>query len=99
MAAGAFAPGAVLVAEVFGAKRYVVEHQWLRIGVGPAEGHERSGTLSDYVLSPIGKADTGTVLELLPELTAGIELWIKEGMKQVMNRYSGKPVMGDDNGE
>jgi PTH1 family peptidyl-tRNA hydrolase len=75
------------------------EYGRLRIGVGPAEGHERGGTLSDYVLSPIGKADAGAVLDLLPELTAAVELWLKEGMKPVMNQFSGKPVAGNDNGE
>jgi PTH1 family peptidyl-tRNA hydrolase len=75
------------------------EYGRLRIGVGPPEGLERSGTLSDYVLSPIGKADTATVRELLPELTEAIELWIAKGMKDVMNTYTGKPVAGSDKGE
>jgi PTH1 family peptidyl-tRNA hydrolase len=72
------------------------EYGRLRIGVGPAEGHERSGTLSDYVLSPIGKGDTATVRELLPELTEAVECWVGKGMKETMNRYTGK---GNDNPE
>lgn len=69
----------------------------LRIGVGPPEGYKRAVSLSDYVLSPMGKADAAAVRSLLPELTAAIELWIRHGMKDVMNRYTGKTA--NDNGE
>jgi PTH1 family peptidyl-tRNA hydrolase len=72
------------------------EYGRLRIGVGPAEGHERRGTLSDYVLSPIGKADTGTVVDLFPKLTAAIETWIGKGMKETMNGFTGKAVEGSE---
>ena len=74
-----------------------VEHQLgsqlysrLRIGVGPIEERQRSGSLSDYVLSPMGKGDTGAVRDLLPELTEGIERWIAKGMLETMNRFTGK---------
>jgi PTH1 family peptidyl-tRNA hydrolase len=66
------------------------EYGRLRIGVGPPDGHERSASLADYVLSPMGKADTAAVRELLPELTEAIELWIARGMKETMNRFTGK---------
>lgn len=62
----------------------------LRIGVGPPEDRERNVTLSDYVLSPMGKADAAAIRDLLPELTAAVELWLTEGMKAVMNRYTGR---------
>ena len=68
------------------------EYGRLRIGVGPAAERERTVPLSDYVLSPMGKADTAAVRDLLPELTDAIELWIAEGMKETMNRYPGKGV-------
>ena len=78
-----------------------VEHQLgsqqysrLRIGVGPVEERERSGSLSDYVLSPMGKGDTAAVRDLLPELTEGIEHWIAKGMLETMNQYTGKPLDG-----
>ena len=68
------------------------EYGRLRIGVGPPEGYERRVSLSDYVLSTMGKGDTESVLELLPELTEAVECWMKEGMKTTMNRYAGKVV-------
>lgn len=68
------------------------EYGRLRIGVGPPEGYERRVSLSDYVLSTMGKGDTESVLALLPELTEAVECWMKEGMKTTMNRYAGKVV-------
>jgi PTH1 family peptidyl-tRNA hydrolase len=75
------------------------EYGRLRIGVGPPEGYERAATLSDYVLSPMAKGDTAAVRDQLPEFTEAIELWIAKGMKETMNRFTGKPVAGNDNGE
>lgn len=70
------------------------EYGRLRIGVGPPEGYERAVSLSDYVLSAMGKGDTESVRGLLPELTDAVECWLKEGMKTTMNRFSGKAVDG-----
>jgi len=64
----------------------------LRIGVGPPEDRERTVSLSDYVLSPMGKGDTAAVRDLLPEFTAAIECWMKDGMVETMNRFTGKAV-------
>ena len=61
----------------------------LRIGVGPDDPRRR-GNLSDFVLDNFGKAETATVQELLPVLTEALELWMKEGIMPVMNKYSGK---------
>jgi PTH1 family peptidyl-tRNA hydrolase len=72
------------------------EYGRLRIGVGPPDGYERRGTLSDYVLSPIGKSDTAAVVGLFPELTAAIEMWIAKGMKETMNQFTGKAVDGSE---
>jgi len=72
------------------------EYGRLRIGVGPLEERERSGSLSDYVLSSMGKGDTGAVLDLLPPLTEAIELWIAEGMKKTMNAFPGKAGDGSE---
>jgi PTH1 family peptidyl-tRNA hydrolase len=74
------------------------EYGRLRIGVGPEPGRERGVTLSDYVLGDFGKAEAAAVREQLPELTEGIEVWMKEGMKAVMNRFAGRgnnEVTGD----
>jgi PTH1 family peptidyl-tRNA hydrolase len=68
----------------------------LRIGVGPPEDLERSGSLSDYVLSPMGKGDTAAVRDLLPEFTEAIEVWMKSGMVDTMSRFTGKGVAGTE---
>ena len=68
----------------------------LRIGVGPPEDRERSGSLSDYVLSPMGKGDTAAVRDLLPEFTEAIEVWMKSGMVDTMSRFTGKGVAGTE---
>lgn len=73
------------------------EYARLRIGVGPPPDRVRSIPLSDYVLSPFGKADAAAVRALLPEITDAIDLWMTDGMKAVMNRYTGKA--NNDNGE
>jgi PTH1 family peptidyl-tRNA hydrolase len=70
----------------------------LRIGVGPPAGYERATTLSDYVLGDFGKREAADVRALFPTLTEAIELWMREGMKPVMNRYTGKATDAD-NGE
>ena len=74
------------------------EYGRLRVGVGPPEGYERTVTLSDYVLSAMGKGDTDSVRDLLPVFTDAIELWLKDGMKATMNRFPGKATT-DDHGE
>jgi peptidyl-tRNA hydrolase, PTH1 family len=61
----------------------------LRIGIRP-ENERAVGNLSDFVLDNFGKAETATVKELLPVLTEGLEMWLKEGITPVMNKYSGK---------
>ena len=66
----------------------------LRIGVGPQPGRERGTILSDYVLSEFGKHDTGVVRGLLPELTEALELWIKDGITPVLNRFTGTGTPG-----
>ena len=61
----------------------------LRIGIHP--GEERDvGNLSDFVLGQFGKTETRIVKDLLPTLTTALELWLKEGIAPVMNRYTGK---------
>jgi PTH1 family peptidyl-tRNA hydrolase len=61
----------------------------MRIGIGP-DNERQVGNLSDFVLDNFGKMETTTVKELLPVLTEATELWLKEGIAPVMNRYSGK---------
>ena len=76
------------------------EYSRLRIGVGPEPGRERGVTLSDYVLGNFSKGEATTVEAMMPELTDAIEMWMKDGMKPTMNRYSGKgTAAGDDKSE
>jgi PTH1 family peptidyl-tRNA hydrolase len=61
----------------------------LRIGIHP--GDERQvGNLSDFVLDNFGKTEAKIVRDLLPTLTEALELWIRDGIAPVMNKYSGK---------
>ena len=53
---------------------------------GRGMGHE--GVV--FVLDNFGKGETARVKELLPVLTEALELWLKEGITPVMNKYSGK---------
>jgi PTH1 family peptidyl-tRNA hydrolase len=60
----------------------------LRIGIAP-EDPSRRGNLSDFVLDDFGKREEGVVRELFPELTEALELWMKDGIVPVMNRFTG----------
>lgn len=64
------------------------EYARLRIGVGPDDPRRR-GHLADYVLSAAGKRETADIQALFPELTEALELWMKDGIAPVMNRFPG----------
>ena len=68
----------------------------LRVGVGPVEPERSIGVMKDYVLGDFGKIESGEIRELMPELTAGIEVWMREGIVKAMSAYPGK---GKDSGE
>jgi PTH1 family peptidyl-tRNA hydrolase len=61
----------------------------LRIGIHPGE-QRQVGNLSDFVLDSFGKTEAKIIKDLLPTLTEAVELWIKDGITPVMNKYSGK---------
>ena len=57
----------------------------LRLGVGVApEGAD----LSNWVLSPMSESDESTVVGLLPELSEAVEVWIRDGIEEVMNQFN-----------
>ena len=67
------------------------EYGRLRIGVGPSE--ERKGIykdLADFVLAPFARDEREDILGLMPELTATVETWLKEGPEKAMNLHNRK---------
>lgn len=57
----------------------------LRVGVGEAP---RGADLSEWVLSTMPPEDEATVVELLPELTHAVEVWLRDGLQEAMNRFN-----------
>jgi PTH1 family peptidyl-tRNA hydrolase len=73
------------------------EYGRLRIGVGPSE--ERKGVypnLADFVLAPFARDEREDILGLMPELTAAVETWLKEGPEKAMNLHNRKPAIDGD---
>ena len=69
------------------------EYARLRIGVGPSE--ERKGIykdLADFVLAPFAKDEREEILALMPQLTATVETWLKEGVEKAMNLHNRRPA-------
>jgi PTH1 family peptidyl-tRNA hydrolase len=66
----------------------------LRIGVGtPPPGIDRA----DWVLSEFDSAaDEDAVLEVLPRLVEGVEVWAREGIEAAMNRYNIPPPEAEE---
>ncbi len=68
------------------------EYARLRIGVGPSE--ERKGIykdLADFVLAPFARDERDDILALMPQLTATVETWLKEGVEKAMNLHNRRP--------
>jgi PTH1 family peptidyl-tRNA hydrolase len=64
----------------------------LRIGVGPSE--ERKGifpSLTNFVLAPFAGDEREDVLALLPDMTAAVETWLRDGVERAMNLYNRPP--------
>ena len=65
------------------------EYSRLRIGIRPAD-ERRVGDLSNFVTDDFGKGEADVIRSLLPTLTTGIELWLREGIIPVMNTFTGR---------
>ena len=68
------------------------DYSRLRIGVGPSE--ERKGIykdLADFVLAPFARDEREDILALMPQLTATVETWLKDGVEKAMNFHNRRP--------
>lgn len=65
------------------------EYPRLRIGIHPADEHRKVGDLAAFVLDPFGRDEAEVVRGLFPTLTDATELWLKDGIVPVMNKYPG----------
>jgi len=69
------------------------EYARLRIGVGPSE--QRKGiypNLADFVLAPFARDEKEDILALMPQLTATVETWLKDGAEKAMNLHNRRPT-------
>jgi peptidyl-tRNA hydrolase, PTH1 family len=74
------------------------EYARLRVGVGPEDEQRKIHVLSDYVLGNFGKAEAKVVNGLIADFVPAMELWMREGIGPVMNKFPGKAEPGSPSG-
>ncbi len=69
------------------------EYPRLRIGIAPPPDEPRDrGVMRDFVLDEFGKREEAVIRDLMPTFAAALELWIKNGITPVMNKFTGDPT-------
>jgi peptidyl-tRNA hydrolase, PTH1 family len=58
----------------------------LRVGVGAKPPQM---DLAAYVLAPPSKADRQAIMDRIPDMISGIQVWMDEGIEAAMNRFNG----------
>ena len=64
------------------------EYARLRIGIRPADERREVGQLSDFVLSPFGKAERDQMVALIPSIGDAVETWLTSGIEAAMNKHN-----------
>jgi peptidyl-tRNA hydrolase len=44
--------------------------------------------LTDWVLSSMSEDDESAVVGILPELSEAVEVWMRDGIEEVMNQFN-----------
>jgi peptidyl-tRNA hydrolase, PTH1 family len=62
------------------------EYARLRIGTRPTDERRQIGDLSEFVLSPFGKAERDEVLGLFPAIESTVDRWIRGGVEAALSQ-------------
>lgn len=64
------------------------EYARMRIGIAPPDERREVGDLANFVLAPFGKAERADILARMPDFTAAIDTWMRDGMQRAMNEHN-----------
>jgi PTH1 family peptidyl-tRNA hydrolase len=68
----------------------------VRLGIGPEKVW---GSLSDYVLTPMGRADREIAGQMIADAADAVEVILKEGVGKGMSRFNRRESPGEDRSE
>jgi peptidyl-tRNA hydrolase, PTH1 family len=60
----------------------------MRVGIQPLHPRASVGDLSDFVLAPFTRDETTAMESSLPRMVDALELWVREGLAPMMNKYN-----------